>query len=755
MTQPARALLLWLLLLALPALACNLTSPPEPTQTPQATSIPPTDTPAPTQPLPTDTAVPPTETPAPTPTLPPDPREGFIDYESAAFGLSFAYPPEWTVDESSGFISIVSDPSILDSQDFSNGAGIILATDPGMGTMSPEEILGLFSSPEGGLLADVEVVSEPASLLINGQDAIQGTYLGTLEGQSVKATITVIIKEQTTAIAVALTPREGDAVLEPLMSEIVSSIILVGSGSAQAEGSISLGQSVDGVVPANTASTWTFTAIEGDTVNILVVPDEGLDAMVDVLDADGQSILPDGIVDESFDEEEIQGLILAAGTYTISVTGFGSSAGPYTLSLASSTQDLSEATPLAMGEALSGSLAADQSASYIFAGAAGAALNLRIAPDGELDVVVTLYDAAGQELQTRDASFGDESVLFTPDADGTYYAQVTSFDGSPGSFTISLEEGLAELPLIPESVLFSETGSVAADETSSYAVPAQQYRPMTIIVTSGEDFDAVVQVLDPNGDEVIEQDVSFDQEEVLLVPLLDGDYQVNVTGFEGAAGSFDITVFPGGLGGVGVIGSVVAASGTLLDAEDSHVYPFTAISDQPVLAVVQPEAGLDVVLEVVNDDTGNVVQTIDSTFAYERVLFAPPADGGNYYIAVSGYEGETGSYQIYLLGGQDIFFELASGDTVYATLGDDSFSGFAYSGLTDETLTLSVSPDADLDVVIQLEPLEGEPYLAVDDAVDGELESASYTFTSDETIFVVVRGFNDDAGSYTMQIEVE
>ncbi|GAB4158402.1 MAG: hypothetical protein Fur0021_28210 [Candidatus Promineifilaceae bacterium] len=755
MTKHARALLLWLLLLALPALACNLTSPPEPTQAPQATSIPPTNTPAPTQPPPTETTVPPTETPAPTPTLPPDPREGFIDYESEAFGLTFAYPPEWIVDESSGFIGIVSDPSILDSQDFSSGAGIILAVDPGMASMAPEEILDMFASPEGGLLLDVEVVSEPTSLLINGQDAVQATYLGTLEDQPVKATITVIMKEQWTAIAVALTPRAGDAVLEPLMSEIVSSIILVGSGSAQVEGNISLGQSVDGVVPANTASTWTFTAAEGETVNILVVPDEGLDAMVDVLDANGQSILPDGIVDESFDEEEIQGLILPAGTYTISVTGFASSAGKYTLSLASSTQNLSEAAPLAMGEALAGSLAADQAANYVFTGTAGVALNLRVTPDDELDVVVTLYDTAGKELQTTDASFGEESVLFTPDADGEYYAQVTSYDGSPGSFTISLEEGLAELPLIPDTILFSETGSVAADEITSYVVSAQQYRPMTIVVSSVEDFDAVVQVLDPNGDEVIEQDVSYDQEELLLVPLLDGDYQVNVTGFEGVAGSFDITVFPGGLGGVGVTGSVVAASNTLVDAEDSHAYPFTAISDQPVLAVVQPEAGLDVVLEVVNDDTGRVVQTIDNTFAHERVLFAPPTDGGNYYIAVSGYEGETGAYQIYLLGGQDIFFELASGDTVYATLGDDSFSGFTYSGLTDETLTVSVSPEADLDVVIEVEPVEGEPYLAVDDGVEGELESASYTFSSDETILVVVRGFNDDAGSYVMQVEVE
>ncbi len=755
MTKHARALLFLLLLLALPALACNLTSPPEPTLTPQPTSVPPTDTAAPTQPPPTETAVPPTEAPAPTPTLPPDPREGFLDYESQAFGLTFVYPPEWTVDESSGFIGIVSDPSILDSQDFSDGAGIILATDPGMGSMTPAEILELFASPEGGMLLDVEVVSEPAALLINGQDALQATYLGTIEEQAVKATITVIVKEQTTAIAIALTPREGNAELEPLMNEVVSSIILTGSGGPQAEGDINLGQSVDGVVPANTASTWTFTTAAGDTVNILVVPDEGLDAIVDVLDADGQSMLPDGAVDESFDEEEIQGLILPAGTYTISVTGFASSAGKYTLSLANSTEALTEAVPLAMGEALSGTLGVDQAAAYVFAGVAGEPLNVNVTPDGDLDVVVTLYDAAGKELQATDRSFGEEIVAFTPDADGEYYAQVTSFDGTPGSFTISLEVGLVELSLIPDAVLFSETGSVAEDETASYGITGQQYRPMTIIVSSVEDFDAVVQIVDPDGAEVMEQDVSYDQEELLLIPAADGEYQINVTGFEGVAGSFDITVFPGGLGGVGITGSVVAASDILVDADDSHAYPFTAISNQPVVAVVQPEAGLDVVLEVVNDDTGRVLQTIDSTFSYERVLFVPPADGGNYYIAVSGYEGETGSYEIYLLGGPDIFFELANGDVVYATLGDDSFSGFTYRGLAEETLTVVVSPDADLDAVIQVEPLEGEPYLAVDDTVDGEVESASYTFTQEEIIFIVVRGFNNDAGSYTLQIEVE
>lgn len=752
-----RALVTFLfLLLVLPALACSLTSA-EPTQTPQPTAIPATDTPVPTEASPTDTPIPPTETPAPTPTLPPDPRADFVDYQSDALGLAFQYPESWTVDEAGAFISVVSDAAILDSQDFTAGAGVILISDPTMGDQSPEDVLDQFVSPDAGLFADAEVVSEPTPLLINGQVAVQATYLGTLEEVPVKATITVIVKGQAAGVAVALTPREGEEALEPVLNEIVSSIIVLGTGGPQEEGNVNLGQSVEGTVPANTASTWSFTAETASTVSILVVPGADLDAVVDVLDADGQSVLPDGPVDESFDQEEIQGLALDAGTYTISVTGFGSSAGKYTLTISTSQGVLSDAEPIAFGDILEGSLSTNGTATYVFAGLATETVDIAVVPDGDLDVVVTLYDAIGKELQSTDESYGDEYVAFTPDEDDDYYVQVTSFDGSAGTFTISVNAGVSELPLIPANgLLLSEIATaVAENESIDYTLTALQYHPYTIIVASIDDFDAIVEVLAPDGSQLMEQDYSYEQEEVLFIPPEDGEYTVRVTGYDGMAGSYDLDIFRGGIGGVGVTGSVIVTGDTLAESNESHAYPFTAISDTPVAAMVRPEPGLDIVVEVVDDDTDKVLQTIDNTYGYERLLFMPPPDGGNYYISVSGFDGATGSYDITLFGGPDIFFELAVGDTIYGTLGDDSFAGYTYRGYAGDMVTVTVIPTADLDAVLELEPLEGDPYASVDENLEGETETVDRAFTDDELIFIVVRGFDGDTGSFVLNVEAQ
>lgn len=762
-----RILLILVLLLGITVLvACGGK---EEEATPAATSAPAeTDVPKATETSvpPTATVPPPTATVEPTPTETPDPQANFVEYESEALGISFAYPEDWAILEEadSGQITIATDESLLDADVISEGAGVLLGVlvDPTTSSLGALGFLQTFSDPELGPYEEIEVIEDPVELEINGQEAAQGVYKIKEEGVELQALLTVIVRE--TAIGFVFGASPEFETYQPVLAEIAKTVVLAKPPEVEVEiGEIAYDETVEGTVISNSASMWQFKAEEGDVVNIVVIPDENLDAIVDVLDESGSSILEDGAVDDSFSQEEISGLELADGSYTISVTGFGGSSGDFQLSL-STKAAATKAETIQPGDVLLGSMDKSQAALYNFTGLAGETLTFVVTPDGELDVVLTLLDAEGNELESLDGSFGEEILEFTPEADGEYVLAVSSYDESAGTFTISLEiesgtssntTDISTLEIIPNDVLLTDEGSVAEGEVYEYTVTSPAYQPFSVVVLPNDAFDAIVTIYDSSGELLWEQDFSFGQEEVLFVPPYADEFTIAVEEFSGAAGSFTTVIFTGGLGGAGAVGSTVYAAATLEegDSEEGHAYPFFALSDQPVLAVVQPSTDdqLDVVLELINEDTDEVVLSIDETYGYERLLFVPPADGGSYYFRVLGFEGAVGSYDIYLLGGTDILFELASGDTVYATFDDNLEIGYTYSGAADETVSLVVTPDETLDVAVEIAPFEGEAYVSVDEFIEGGEETAEYTATEEESLFFSVFGFAP--GSYVMFVD--
>jgi hypothetical protein len=684
----------------------------------------------------------------------------------------------------------------------------------------------------------------------------------------VKAKVTVIRGEESAAVVMAVAPPEGSPQEEALMDLIISSIVVLAPPAPVAQGTVSIGETVTGAVGAGGSSTWTFTAAEGDRVNVIVDPaTDSLDAVVDVLDAQGSSVLEGGALDNSFGLEETGPVLLSAGEYRVVVTGFADSSGEYDLTLEGLTG--AGAASIAIGDAFVADLAADSSQAYAFAGTAGQLLAFAVLPNDDLDVVLTLLGHDGRELQTVDESFDDETLVFTPATTGSYTLVVESYDGSPGSFAISLQtagtgggqslspgetvdgelaantpqayrftgfggESLtfvvtpdddldvvvsvldvdgSELdsvdasydeetvvfsppadgeytllvesydgspgtytvafesssagstteystdsfdvsPIPDDGILLEESASIASGEAAVYTLSVPAYRPVTVYVQPLGDFDAVVDIFDSEGTLLQSQDFLFDVEEVLFIPPYDDDFRVEVSGFDGVGGSYDIVIFRGALGGVGYTGSVVQAVDELVDADDEHAFPFTTLSDDPVLITVDPD-GFDLVIEVVNDDTDEVLRAVDATFGYERVLFQPPADGGNFRFVVKGFEGEAGSYAVTLVGNPNTAFELAPGDTVYGSLGEDAVLLFNYSGLSGETVIVTVDPTDALDALISIEPTEGDPYVSADEGFAGFRETASFAFDDDELVWFVVRGFDGDVGSFTMAVEVE
>ncbi len=766
-----RSFYFFFILLALPAFACQLTGgDADPTNSPptQAPEDPPTQSPAePTnEPAPTD--IPPTDPPPteePTPTAIPDPTADFIEYVDPISGMSFSYPADWFLDSDGEIVAVVSNEELLEPDQFTDGAGIIFFSDPDVGILSPDAFLELFIADES-IATDVETIEEPTPLIINGQNASRARYSGDIEGIALEFTLTAITNGGVGAIAFGITePGETENYVVTL-DQIVSTFVLGEAPKAIDGGHIAAGSDVAGLIAPGETVSWQFTANAGDSFSVFAVPDDELDVILDVQDATGSSILAEGPIDDSFGEEEITNLTISSdGDYQIVLSGFGGTSGGYTLYLDDAAGGvIDDGAELTFNSTLAGNIGANGAAAYTFQGEAGSPVTILVAPDSEADVVVHVLDAEGVTLQETDDSFDDENVLFTPESSGTYFVQVTEFYGEEASFDITLlsgspdnggggEGGIAEINAPAALTVIREFNSISGNDSVDYVMPASQYRPFSVQVVSVGEFDALVEVVDPNGTLVVEQDNSFIDEQLVVIPDQNGDYIVTVSGFDSSIGDYEIAISNGGPGGVGYEGSVVMASDELENAEDVHNFPLFSLGANPVAVIVIPESGLDVIVEIGDDETSEIFATYDDTYGYEKFVYELPGEG-DYFINVQGFEGATGEYDIILMGGSEIAFELAFGDVVYGTFDDEGLLGYTYRVIEDETLTVVVTPDENADVLIDIEPADSdEPYVSADDFLEGGAETAAHTFSAEERIFIFISGFEGALGSFRMDIE--
>lgn len=663
--------ILFVLLLALLLAACGGE---EPTPTP----VPPTATTAPT-----DTPVPPTNTPAPTATPEPspepsatsEPAANFVDFESAAGGYTLQYPENWFTSDLGFFTVFASNEELLDEAEPGEEGGLLLVVTGETAEFEsddPAEVLNQ-AIAEFELGEDTQIVDGPTTLTIQGQDAATAVINATSdEDTPLTALVAVIINGDYAAIAISATPSETEEEFLPVFESIVNTIEVTEPAVAEipaelpeTEGVLLYGDVVQGAVGEEGPSAWSFIGLEGETIDIIVEPTGDLDAVVDVLDESGTSILENGEVDDAFDTEEILGLTLpSSGEFSITIRGFADATGDYELTLREAGEGVTEGGEPTIGGEASGTL-----------------------------------------------EYG----------------------------------GIA-------------TGSVSeSGTTSTWVFSGQEGNFVDVTVAPiSEDFDLVVDVLDTSGVSILQEgavDDSFDVERIRALELpASGEYAVTVQGFEDATGEFELLV---DLANGGQIGSVVTASDTIEEADEDHAFPFTALAGELVTAVVDPEAEFDVVLEVYNEDTDELLLEVDDTTGFEELAFEVPEDG-NYYFAVSGFEGATGTYDITLLGPPTVLLELAFGDTVRGQFGEDNFIEYWFSPLVDDTIVIkAVALDEETDIVLEILDVDDNVVAEIDDNFSGEGEELSYTFTTEDLHIIRISDFFESQGRFEMVIDFE
>lgn len=191
-------------------------------------------------------------------------------------------------------------------------------------------------------------------------------------------------------------------------------------------------------------------------------------------------------------------------------------------------------------------------------------LGLRIdLASGELDTVLEVFDASGEQVAYNDDYTGTDSRIEAALAPGDYCVVARSFGGEDGGFTMALSEADIAPVALPCSdpartgllaAGFGAAGSgavageVATDLLQSW-FSLNVAEPVEIRLDARSfAIDTVLELYDADGVLLVDNDDGPDGTNSRIETALEpGDYCVTVRGFGDSAGPFDLTVVPAGM----------------------------------------------------------------------------------------------------------------------------------------------------------------------------------------------------------------
>jgi hypothetical protein len=336
-------------------------------------------------------------------------------------------------------------------------------------------------------------------------------------------------------------------------------------------------------------------------------------------------------------------------------------------------------------------------------------------------------------------------------------ADLASYQDAINAIVASVRLSIPAAPVAAGPIVYGEkmTGEVTSLRGVAWTLKGATGDAVDIVVTpEDEELDVTLDVLDSDGKSILAGgavDEAFGPERIsnLILPA-DGEYHIVVRGFAGSTGDYSLTVDVRSGGGVMTDEALVLGltyQGRLeRDSLDRYVLP--DLGGTNVTLEVTPEAGLDVVVEVFSPDDG-LALSVDDGFsgAAERLAF--PSSGG--VVEIRGFAGDSGDYTLRLAESG------ASGEGVQIVArgelgsGDDAGHAFPFFAPAGATVTATILPETAFDIVAEVWDDDAGELL---DTVDLAFESETITFTTrrEGNYSVVVRGFEQQRGPYTITL---
>ena len=419
-------------------------------------------------------------------------------------------------------------------------------------------------------------------------------------------------------------------------------------------------------------------------------------------------------------------------------------------------------------------------------------------PEGVIDPVLTLYDSSGAVIASNDDHENPSADLTLYDAQiagaelpavGTYLIAVAANSAvQQGKVEVTLTTGNADQP--PPSITSGRPAQTISDtlpDNGTYTTTFDASQGMAVTITvraTDNQLDPKVTLLDPSGAEVASNDdhdapddtlSTLDSQIADFVIPSEGTYTIQITGFAGIGGTFELTIQLNGGASVvlpdqptatpaddtQVINDSINPNGTYaapLDANAGDVYTITVVAtsadfDPRVVVYLNDTYIID------NDDYGTndpALQQTDSRI-YDWIV----TEAGSYEIDVRGYKDSAGSFTLTI-------DKVATG----APTGLPSEQVALGTVKSRETFTQKFEAQAGDYVTITARALttDFDPYVALVDAagtvlIDNDNHGTSssrlgfydawisnYHIPADGTYTVEVSGSTDVAGSFGLTI---
>ena len=395
--------------------------------------------------------------------------------------------------------------------------------------------------------------------------------------------------------------------------------------------------------------------------------------------------------------------------------------------------DRSGATRIRDGEFLDGDIERDGDRDFFsFSAEGGREYRIETHRGSNSDTVLVLYGPDGGYLDEDDDSGEDAASRLewvAPSSD-TYYIEVSGFDGTPGTYQLSLFElgrpaarpEVTEVPALPPPTAapysggddhgddrFDATrirdgefldGDIERDGNRDFfSFSAEGGREYRIETHLGSNDDTVLFLYGPDGDYLDEDDDSGEDAASRLewVAPSSDTYYIEVSGFESTTGTYQLSLFEARLApqpeateataqafAIIAIGPGETVEGRIGDEEDRSYFEFSAQRGREYVIETHLGSISDTVL-VLTGPGGLRLEDDDSGDGAASRMYWTAPESDEYLIEVKGFGGATGDYALSLT-------ELERAPTPTPPLRDARYGGELALALAEEPFGNGYSP---------------------------------------------------------------
>ncbi len=429
---------------------------------------------------------------------------------------------------------------------------------------------------------------------------------------------------------------------------------------------------------------------------------------------------------------------------------------------------------LTNGVQVTGNLTNSDTDTWLFNGQSGTYATISLIPENSTnsDLILSLIDPAGKTIEVMDSGFASDTEVLVDILlyrTGTYQIQVTEFFRQPGRYSLRL--------FIADEPQFDGGGRLTIGQEVSSQLPANGVQTwvfegsagetVSVILTPLEDqFDAVLELVGPDGTQLVNLDEGFSGDAEVVVNLelaVTGEYVIVVREFNERGGRYSLSLNEGGAALTNFYDAGNLEYGQVksetLQEDEAHAWFFVGEAGDEVTLVVTPlSPNADLAVWLLDPNLQRLV--MQDEFFYgetETVVYTLPT-AGQYVILVQEFFGETASYQIVLTGGTNSSVELAgnisNGETVTGNIPLGKEVVWVFAAQPGDVITVTVRPQDDhSDLVLILRDPDNNVTIVVDNALSGEEETIlAFPITISGEWTILLQEFFDEEGLYELTL---